>query len=194
MDPVHSTYLTVFDKVIDSRDFTVGGGSASALAGAMAAGMVSMAARLSAPKPSGLSPEEYGEIAVKADALAKELLDGSVKDTEAYLMIKNSYALPKSTEAQKEERSRAIREAAWQAALVPMENGFRNRTVYELYLRLDGASNPACISDLKSAGFLAMAGMKGCVLNIEANLPLVKDEVRTAKLNEAAAELCRAML
>lgn len=40
-------YLDVFNKVVDSDDFTVGGGSASALAGAMAAGMASMVAKLS---------------------------------------------------------------------------------------------------------------------------------------------------
>ena len=48
-------YLDVFNKVVDSDDFTVGGGSASALAGAMAAGMASMVAKLSMAKPVNLT-------------------------------------------------------------------------------------------------------------------------------------------
>ena len=55
-------YLDVFNKVVDSDDFTVGGGSASALAGAMAAGMASMVAKLSMAKPVNLTQEEYTDM------------------------------------------------------------------------------------------------------------------------------------
>ena len=88
-------YLDVFNKVVDSDDFTVGGGSASALAGAMAAGMASMVAKLSMAKPVNLTGEDYEAISKEADELAQKLLTGSEKDTEAYCMIKDAYALPK---------------------------------------------------------------------------------------------------
>ncbi|MEG2871516.1 MAG: cyclodeaminase/cyclohydrolase family protein, partial [Clostridium sp.] len=63
-------YLDVFNNVINSDDFTVGGGSASALAGAMAAGMVSMVAKLSMAKPVTLTVEDYQSISKEADELA----------------------------------------------------------------------------------------------------------------------------
>jgi len=51
--------LEILRKIIDSKDFTVGGGSAAALSGAMAAGLVGMVARLSVDKNYGLSSEKY---------------------------------------------------------------------------------------------------------------------------------------
>lgn len=182
-------YLDVFNKVIDSDDFTVGGGSASALAGAMAAGMVSMVAKLSVAKPVTLTPEDYKSISEEADKLAQTLLTGSVKDTEAYCMIKDAYALPKSTDEEKEVRKKAVQDAAYQAAVVPMTNGYNDKRVYELACRLIGASNPNCVSDLMSAKFLSESGVKGCALNIEANLSMIKDETRVKELTAAMKEL-----
>ena len=101
-------YLDVFNKVVDSDDFTVGGGSASALAGAMAAGMASMVAKLSMAKPVNLTQEEYTAMSKELDELAQTLLKGSEQDTEAYCMIKDAFALPKSTDEEKEVRKQAV--------------------------------------------------------------------------------------
>lgn len=182
-------YLDVFNKVVDSDDFTVGGGSASALAGAMAAGMVSMVAKLSMTKPVKLTREEYTRISEDADKLAQTLLIGSEKDTEAYCMIKDAYAMKKDTDEEKMARKKAVQEAAYQAAVVPMTNGYNDKKVYALACRLEGSSNPNCLSDLLSAKYLSEAGIKGCALNIEANLAMIKDETRIKELTAAMTEL-----
>ena len=179
-------YLDVFNKVVDSDDFTVGGGSASALAGAMAAGMASMVAKLSMAKPVNLTQEEYTAMSKELDELAQTLLKGSEQDTEAYCMIKDAFALPKSTDEEKEVR--------YQAALVPKNNGYNNKRVYELVCRLEGSSNPACLSDLMSAKYLSESGVKGCVLNIQANLSMIKDEARTREMEEAMEDLGKGMM
>lgn len=185
----HNMYRTILKQVIDSNDFTVGGGSASALAGAMAGGMVAMTAKLSLAKPIHLTKEEYEEIAEKADKLTQGLLKGAELDTKAYCAIKTAYSLPKSTEEEQNLRKQAIQDAAYEAALVPKENGFANKKIYELACRLNGASNPNCSSDLLSAKYLAAAGIKGCILNIKANLPLIKEKSRVNELSTASAEL-----
>ncbi|MEF9939978.1 MAG: cyclodeaminase/cyclohydrolase family protein [Clostridium sp.] len=182
-------YLDVFNNVINSDDFTVGGGSASALAGAMAAGMVSMVAKLSIAKPVTLTVEDYQSISKEADELAQILLKGSVSDTEAYCMIKDAFALPKSTDEEKAIRKQAVQDAAYQAAVVPMTNGYNDKKVYDLACRLINASNPGCTSDLMSAKYLSEAGVKGCALNIEANLSMIKDEARINELTAAMEEL-----
>lgn len=170
------SYIDVIDKILDSKDVTVGGGSASAISGAMAAGLMSMVARLSTKKDYGLTEAKYLEVAEELDILSKELLEGSEKDTEAYLLIKNAYSMPKSNEEEKAARSAAIRKAGEAAATVPKENGYMCKRVYELGQSLVGKSNDAAFSDLIIGVNLAKLGIEGCVMNIEANLPMIKDE------------------
>ena len=104
-------------------------------------------------KPVNLTQEEYTAMSKELDELAQTLLKGSEQDTEAYCMIKDAFALPKSTDEEKEVRKQAVRDAAYQAALVPKNNGYNNKRVYELVCRLEGSSNPACLSDLMSAKY-----------------------------------------
>ena len=160
----------VLSKIIDSEDTTVGGGSASALSGAMAGGMIAMVAKLSRKKPVNFSVEQYDAIAAECDALAEKLQQGCVNDTQAYCMIVDAFKLPKGTEAEKAARSAAVQTAAIQAAEVPRDNAYLNARVYELGSSLLGNSNPACHSDLSSALYLSQSGVKDCVLNIQANL------------------------
>lgn len=166
----------VLSKIIDSEDTTVGGGSASALSGAMAGGMIAMVAKLSRKKPVNFSVEQYDAIAAECDALAEKLQQGCVNDTQAYCMIVDAFRLPKGTEAEKAARSAAVQATAIKAAEVPRDNAYLNARVYELGSSLLGNSNPACHSDLSSALYLSQSGVKDCVLNIQANLGMIKDE------------------
>ena len=186
-------FLDIFKLVLDSDDRTVGGGSASALAGAMAAGMASMVAKLSAEKPVNFTVEQYEEIIRELEECKEALLKGSEQDNEAYLGIKNAYALPKETDEEIEVRKQAIRDAAYVAACVPRDNGMRDKRVYELVCALEGNSNPACTSDLLSAKYLSASGVRGCVLNIEANLPLIKNEEREKELTQSMEELVQSV-
>ena len=72
--------LAAFLKVLDPRDTTTGGGTASAVAGAMAGALVAMVARLSIGK-DGMEPDRfYEDVAAKATALSGELFDGGRED------------------------------------------------------------------------------------------------------------------
>lgn len=181
--------IGILENVIDSHDMSIGGGSASAIAGSMAAGMIAMVCRLSVNKPQGLEPADYEAITAEADQLAADLLAGANADGQAYLGIKAAFKLPKDTEEQKVLRSRAVNEAAVRAAAVPRDNARLCRRAHELALSLIAKSNPACFSDLMSAKYLAYAGVKGCCLNIEANLGLIKDEEAAAGFQRDIAAL-----
>lgn len=170
------TYIDVIKNIIDSNDVTVGGGSASAISGAMGAGLICMVAKLSTSKSYGLTENEYIKIGVELDLLSKALLEGSVEDTKAYLLIKNAYSMRKSTEDEKIERTAAIREAGFSAATVPKNNAYNCKRVYDLGMKLIGKSNEAAYSDLIIGINLVKLGIEGCLMNIEANLPLIKSE------------------
>lgn len=167
------TYHEILDKILDAKDATVGGGSAAALSGAMAAGLLGMVARLSVGKDYGCPPEECTRSADELDTLAGELLRGSVADTEAYCLIKAAYGVPKD---EKERRSAAIQAAGIQAADVPLANGIACRSVLALGRKLFGRSNPNAASDLEVGLALAQTGITGCLANVSVNLALIKDE------------------
>lgn len=179
----------VLSKIIDSDDTTVGGGSASALSGAMAAGMISMVAKLSKKKPVNFTVEQYDAISAECDALVEQLQQGSVNDTLAYRMIVDAFKLPKGTDEEKAARSAAVQAAATKAAEVPRDNARLNARVHQLGAMLRGNSNPACLSDLTSALYLAEGGVKDCVLNIQTNLGMIKDEATRSALKEDMLEL-----
>lgn len=181
--------IETLSKLLDSDDTTVGGGSASALSGAMAAGMIGMVAKLSKKKPVNFTVEQYDAIADECDNLAQQLLEGCVNDTQAYRGIVEAFKLPKNTDEEKAARSAAVQAAALQAAQVPRDNGRLNARVHELGTSLRGNSNPACLSDLTSALYLSEGGIKDCVLNIQANLGLIKDEAAVSALKDDMLDL-----
>ena len=164
----------VLDKILDSRNTTVGGGAASAVAGAMAAGLVGMVARLSLGKDYGLPDERYLTLAEELDGLVRELTQGAQDDERAFLGIKDAFALPKGTEEEKAQRRAAVEAAAVGAATVPLQNGHRAARVLEICGELEGRSNPAAGSDIAAGAMLARMAVTDCALNVDANLPLIK--------------------
>jgi len=177
-------YIRVIESILDSQNAVVGGGSASAISGAMAAGLIGMVARLSTKGESGIKADEFSKIADKLDLLSKELLVGADEDTKAYLMIKNAFLLPKSSDIEKKIRVQAIQQAAIVAADIPLKNAKRCMKVLELGRVMMVQYNKNAESDYIIGMDLARLGVHGCVLNIKANLPLIKDQKIQQKYKE----------
>ena len=95
-------YKKIFDLILDENDFTVGGGSSSAIVGAMACGLMGMVANLSKGKDYGYSDKEYDNIIKELNKAKANFLQGAVDDNKAYMLIVNAYKLPKSSEEEKE--------------------------------------------------------------------------------------------
>lgn len=183
------SYHDVLDKVLDINNFTVGGGASSALAGAMAAGMIGMVAKLSMKKDHGLSKEACEKVAVECESLKELLTKGAVDDETAFCGLRDAYRMPKETDMQKQLRKDKIQSAAIQAADIPKQNACNCKDVVKLGESLIGCSNPNAASDLMIAIDFARLGVRGCVLNIEANLPIIKDTKVQEAFNDAIAEL-----
>jgi methenyltetrahydrofolate cyclohydrolase len=163
-------------RVLDSKDTTTGGGTASSVAGAMASGLVGMVARLSIGKPGAASEEHYQELISSADKLRDLLFDGGSKDTSAFEEVQLAYRLPKSSEEGKTIRQQTIESAMTKATKVPLENAINCAKVQDLCRRIENNYNKNTISDLKSAMYLSQAGFLGCVENVKINLPYLKDQ------------------
>jgi formiminotetrahydrofolate cyclodeaminase len=181
--------VNAFLRVLDPSDNSTGGGTASAIAGAMSGALVAMVARLSVGKTDMEPKPFYNDIVAEAEKLSAELFDGGRADAGAFDAIRAAFKLPKDTPEDKAARTRAIQEATIGAARVPLANAERCRRVLELYARLIGHSNPNAASDLQCAGYLARAGLLGCVANVEINVPSIKDTAVRAELAQRAQAL-----
>ena len=181
--------VEAFLRLLDPADNSTGGGTASAVAGAMAAALVAMVARLSIGKEGLEAKSFYRELSAEAEALSGELLDGGREDSDAFMAVLSAYRLAKDTDEEKSARREAIQRAVLQAARVPLANMERCWRVLELAMQLQGRSNPNAASDLECALHLARAGLLGCADNVEINLPAIKDLQAAGELAERARSL-----
>ncbi|SDP64301.1 cyclodeaminase/cyclohydrolase family protein [Desulforhopalus singaporensis] len=181
--------IDAFLKVLDANDFTTGGGTASCIAGSMAAGMVGMVAQLSRGKKDLLPAKVYEEMADQAKILQKQLFDGGAEDTLAFKKVSDAFNLPKFTDDEKAARSHAIQQGLEEAARVPMRNAQYCLAVHRLCIKLAEKYNTNCASDLYSAKMLAQTGIHGCLANVEINLPSIKDKDLVSELSGQVEEI-----
>jgi formiminotetrahydrofolate cyclodeaminase len=184
--------MEILSNILNPEDTSTGGGSASALAGAMAAALVAMVSRLSTPQE-----EEqklfYTRLSSQSERLSQQLIQGSQGDARAFQSVRNAYQLPRQEAEEKAVRDLAIQSAWIEAALVPLQNAERCMQVFALGVELSGRANPKTFSDLQCALLLARAGLLGCLENVEINLPAIKDITTASKLASQASELNKRM-
>lgn len=182
--------LEAFLRVMDPEDNQTGGGSACAVAGAMAAGLVGMVARLSIGRNSMPHPDQfYHQVDGEAQRLSRELFDGCSADAQAFDAVMQAYRLPKGTDTQREQRQAAIQESLLRATLVPLANARGSARLLELCEQLQGQSNPNADSDLECAWHLARAALLGCLSNARINLTSIKADEPAATLRSQLQEL-----
>ncbi len=181
--------IAAFLRVLDPADTSTGGGSASALAGAMAAALVAMVSGLSIGQDAAVSAAYYEDIAQIGNALAAALLAGADDDARAFDTVRAAYRLPKGSEVEVAARRAAIQSSLIHAARVPLRNAQRCAQALELVARLEGRSNPRVASDLQCAAYLARASLQGCLANVDINLPSIKDPVTAEEIRTQAQDL-----
>lgn len=168
--------IDAFLKVMDPGDDSTGGGAASAVAGAMAAGLAGMVARVSKGKPRMEPDAFYEEIDAEAQRLTRTLLSGAEEDSTAFEAVMAAFRMPKESDEQRAARSEAIQDGMEGATEVPLENGERCVEVLRLVARLTPKHNPNAASDLDVGRRLALAALEGCIDNVEINLGSLKRE------------------
>lgn len=167
-----------------------GGGSASAVAAALGAGLVAMVAALSAGRPRYA---EHAAIHDSAGARGRELADRFLtladRDSDAYSDFAAALKLPRETEAEKLARTKALRLAARVAAEIPLACVEACRELVIAAEMLAGRSNANAASDLSVASRLAEAAAQGAAANVLVNLPSVGDDVFTGEMTTRVEDL-----
>jgi formiminotetrahydrofolate cyclodeaminase len=177
---------------IASPDPTPGGGSASALAGAIGGALVAMVCAMSKTR-SG----EEGErqrldralgVAREARGRLQELVD---LDQKAFDAVMGAYRLPKATDEEKRARKEAIGKAMKEATDVPLETAGECLRVLKAALEAAEAGNPNALSDARTGAALALAGLLGAFENVRINAPEGEAFVRARGMVEEALKTAR---
>jgi formiminotetrahydrofolate cyclodeaminase len=186
--------LEDFIERLASAEPVPGGGSASAVAAALGAGLVAMVAALSAGRPKYA---EHEAVHAAAGARGRELADRFLtladRDAEAYAEFAAALKLPKGTPDEQAARSTALKAAARIAAEVPLTCVEACRELVAAAEQLAGRSNANAASDLAVATLLGEAAARGAAANVIVNLPSVGDDAfaatATSRLDTLLAEI-----
>jgi glutamate formiminotransferase/formiminotetrahydrofolate cyclodeaminase len=173
---------------------TPGGGAAAAYAGAMAAGLVGMVARLTLGKKKYAAVEDLmRRMAERADALRQVLTAAVAEDSAAFEAVMAAFRLPKDTAEQQSVRQAAIEAGYTLAAEVPLRVARAAADALELAAQAAEHGNVNALSDAASAAYLAQAALRGAALNVRANATAISDQALAASwLAALGAEEARA--
>jgi formiminotetrahydrofolate cyclodeaminase len=131
--------------------------------------------------------ETVGRVRAAADGLADEAVDLAMADSAAFEKVAAAYKLPKDTPDEKAARSAAIAESLGGAARPPADLMAAAIRLVGLAEDLLPVANKNVISDIAAAAAAISAAAVTARVNIEANLPGIKDEPLADELRATAA-------
>jgi formiminotetrahydrofolate cyclodeaminase len=169
--------ISAFVEALSSAEPTPGGGTASAVAAAIATALLMMVAGL--PKTRSNSDEERTALSEARAALTSirdRLLVLADEDTDAYNTVIAAYRLPKATEMDKSARKGAIATAMRAATDAPLETLRTAREAVAQAKVVAEYGNPSAVSDVRVALELLEASAAGAAANVEVNLTSLDDE------------------
>jgi len=184
------TELSVRELVarLASDEPVPGGGSASALAGALAAALVNMVVELTAGRSEAAEHEAaLAEISLAAASLRSELTRLVDADAAAYASVIAARRLPRGSDLERDARRVQLEAAIREATRAPLATARCASDVLELAERLAPIGNRNAVSDVGVAALLAAAAIRGAILNVRINLPFVANDEELR--GEADAEI-----
>ncbi len=156
-----------------------GGGSISALCGALSAALVEMVANLTVNKEKYKDyQEEMSHIIENISSDRKALLVAVDDDTRAFDKYMAALKLPKGSE----ERKEAMQEGLKEAAQVPLSVAKRVCTLFPSIEKVLTHGNTNAVTDAMVATMLARTCALGAIYNVRINLSSIHDEAFVKEL------------
>jgi formiminotetrahydrofolate cyclodeaminase len=131
----------------------------------------------------------YRAVAEKAAAFRAKLSADVDRDSDSYAQVLKAFQMPKATEAEKADRSRAVQEAFKQAARVPLGVARDAVAIMDLGRAVISKGNPNAASDGAAGVLAARMAARTAVFNVRINLSAIKDEALTSELRQEADRL-----
>jgi formiminotetrahydrofolate cyclodeaminase len=179
-----------FLEAVAAPTATPGGGSVSALAGALAASLGQMVAGLSRKKKAQAAfVNQLSEALEQLRRDASELAEAIDRDAAAYDAVMAAYKLPQESAEEKGRREDAIQRAMREAAEVPLQVAERGVALFERLGQLASIAAASMKSDLEVARLMAAAATRGALANVEINLESIADANYVASTRAKGAAL-----
>lgn len=184
-----------FVDITASESPAPGGGSVSALCGALGTALGAMVANLSANKKGWEDQTElfsnYAEQLQSAKAKLLQLID---RDTLAFNEVMKAFALPKNTDEEKQQRKQAIDNATFNAMLIPFETMKIALECMDNLQLMAEKGNPNSVSDAGVGAMCIRTAVLGAAMNVKINaqsilhLDKVRDILQQTESMEKTAE------
>lgn len=175
--------MTVTDFVAETASDSPapGGGSVSALAGAISAALGQMVIRLTTGKKTFKAldvqiQKEFEEQLPKLEQAQKRLNQLIDEDTQAFNAFMEALKLPKETEEEKAKRSKAMSDATVVAMQIPLETANTCLAILRILPIIAAYGNKNAASDAGVAALNARSGLEGAILNVKINLGGIDDK------------------
>ena len=153
---------TLIDEVAAGTP-TPGGGAAAAYVGALGSALNSMVGNLTVGKKSYVDVEDQ----------VKECL--SEKDSEAFAPLAACFKMPRATEEEKAQRTKAMQKALIDAIEVPLSIMKACARVIDLSDFMAHNGSKMALSDVATGVSFAKGALKGAALNIFVNAKMLED-------------------
>ena len=186
--------MTVSDYLNDLASVSPapGGGSAAALCGAQGAGLAAMVASFTIGRKKFADFEENAIAVRDAELALTEKLKAQIdKDTEAFNLVAAAFKLPKATDEEKAERSRAIQAGTLVSTEVPFETMVLALEALKTAEKLLSGFNDGAASDLGVAAFNLLTCVRGAWLNVGINIGSLKDREKAEAFRVRGQEILR---
>jgi glutamate formiminotransferase / formiminotetrahydrofolate cyclodeaminase len=147
-----------------------GGGSVSALVGALGVSLGTMVANLSSHKAGWDERwEEFSKWAERGQKIKEELIFLVDEDTRAFNRIMDAFGLPKGTDEEKKARQAAIQEASKYAIRIPFRVMEKSLESMEVMAAMAKTGMEASASDVGVGALCARTAVMGAYLNVKIN-------------------------
>ena len=168
--------VTQFSQVLASDAPAPGGGSTAALSGALGAALTAMVCELTATKKQFAEVrEDVLAVQAKASDLQNRFLDVMDRDTDAFMVVSNAFAMPKATDEEKAARSAAIQKGLEGCTATPFEMMQLAAETIELTESMLGRFNTTAASDLGVGALTLRTAVQGAWLNVLINIGSLKN-------------------
>ncbi len=165
-----------------------GGGSVSALLGALSSALTSMVCRLTEGKKGYENvTEDIRKVLEESEAIRKRATGLIDEDTSVFNQVMSAYKIPKENP----DRQVKIQDAMKKATEVPLKTMKECYRSMELARIIAEKGNVNSVSDAGVASITANAGIQGASLNVMINIKFIKDDNFVSKITEEVTQLTK---